>query len=162
MMRDFCSIVFVLPSAVNNTRHHAPVGSRVAPKLVRDQTPWSTTLPFQQLAEEALGRTPIAPWLDQDIDHVAVLVDCPPEILLAPVDVHEQFVQVPRVAQAFLPVPEDPGVRRTEPSTPRPNRFVGYGDAPLSEEIFSIAETQTEPVVEPGGVTDEGIGSRGN
>jgi hypothetical protein len=76
--------------------------------------------------------------------------------LLAPVDVHEQFVQVPRVTQASLPAPEDPGVRRTEPPTPLPNRLVGDGDAPLSEEIFGIAEAQAEPVVEPDGSWRQG------
>jgi hypothetical protein len=45
--------------------------------------------------------------------------------------------------------------RRTEPPTPLPNSLVGYGDAPLSEEIFGVSETQTEPVVEPDGVTDD-------
>ena len=154
-MRDFGSIVFVLLRAVNNRGHHETVGRRVTAKLVRDQTPWRTALPFQQFPEEAFGRAPIAPGLAKDVDHVAVLVDGPPEILLAPVDIHEQFVQVPRVAQASLPAPEDPGVRRTEPPTPLPNRLVRYGDAPLSEEIFGIAEAQTEPVVEPDGVTDD-------
>ena len=36
-----------------------------------------------------------------------------------------------------------------------PNRLVGHGDAPLSEETFGIAEAQTETVVEPDGVTDD-------
>ena len=54
-----------------------------------------------------------------------------------------------------LPAPEDPGVRRTEPPTPLPNRLVRHGDAPLREEIFGIAEAHTEPVVEPDGVTDD-------
>ena len=57
--------------------------------------------------------------------------------------------------QASLPAPEDPRVRRTEPPTPLPNRLVGHGDAPLSDEIFGIAEAQTEPVVEPDGLTDD-------
>jgi hypothetical protein len=86
------------------------------------------------------GRPAIAPGLEENVDHAAVLVDGSPEILLAPVDVHEQFVQVPCVTQASLPAPEDPGVRGTEPPTPLPNRLVGDGDAPLSEEIFGIAE----------------------
>jgi hypothetical protein len=63
LMRDFGSIVFVLLSAVNNTRHHDAVGRRIAAKLVRDQTPWRTALPFQQLTEEAFGGTQIAPSL---------------------------------------------------------------------------------------------------
>src|SRR6266566_2199029 len=113
LMGDFRSIVFVLPSAVKDTRHHAPVGRRVAAKLVRDQTPRHTGLPFQQLTEEASCRTPIAPWLDEDVDHIAVLVDGPPEILLATLDVHEQFVQVPGVAQASLSAPQDSHISMT-------------------------------------------------
>jgi hypothetical protein len=89
LMRDFGSIVFVLLRVVHDRRHHDAVGSRVAAKLVRDQTPWLTALPFQQFTEEASGRTPITPGLDEDVDHVAVLVDGPPEILLATLDVDE-------------------------------------------------------------------------
>src|SRR5713101_6396829 len=95
LMRDFGSIVLVLLRAVNDRGHHEAVGRRVAAKLVGDQTLWRTALPFQQLTEEAFGRTPIAPGLDEEVDHVAVLVDGPPEILLATLDIHEQFVQGP-------------------------------------------------------------------
>ena len=56
-------------------------------------------MPFQQQTEKARGGTPIAPGLDEEVDHVTVLVNCPPHILLLALDVHEQFVQVPRVAQ---------------------------------------------------------------
>jgi hypothetical protein len=55
---------------------------------------------------------------------------------------------------------EDPGVRRTEPPTPLPNRLVGHGDAPLSKKIFDIAEAQTETMVEPNGVTDDFLRNR--
>jgi hypothetical protein len=78
--------------AVNDRRHHEGVGRRVTAQLVGDQTPWRTALPFQQLPEEACGRMPIAPGLEEDVDHVAVLVHGPPPILLAPVNVYEQFV----------------------------------------------------------------------
>jgi len=105
--------------------------------------------------EKAFGCAPIAPWLNEDVDHVTVLVDGPPQILQATVDVHEQFVQVPRVAQGSLPLPQDTSVRRTELLTPLPNRLVGHSDAPLSEEIFGIAEAQTETVVQPDGMTDD-------
>jgi hypothetical protein len=86
--------------------------------------------------------------------------DCPPEIVLATLDIHERLVQVPRVAQASLPAPEDPGVLGTERLTPLPNRLVGHGDAPLGEEIFSISEAQTETMVKPDGVTDISGGNR--
>src|SRR6266849_1682648 len=93
LMRDFGSIVFEPLRAVNDRRHYDGVGRRVTAQLVRDQTPWRTAQSFQQLPEEAFGCMPIAPGLEEEVDHVAVLVDGPPEILLAPLDVHEQFVQ---------------------------------------------------------------------
>src|SRR5712692_5712799 len=65
LMRDFGAIVLVLLRAVNDGWPHDAVGRRVAAKLLGDQTPWRTALPFQQLLEEAFGRTPIAPGLDE-------------------------------------------------------------------------------------------------
>ena len=98
---------------------------------------------------------PIAPGLDEDVDHIAVLVNGTPQILALALDVHDQFVQVPGVAQASSPAPERPGVRRTECPTPLPNRLVGHGDAPLCQEILGVSEAQTKAVVEPDGVADD-------
>ena len=76
------------------------------------------------------------------------------------VDVHEQFGQVPCIAQASSPAPERPGVRRTERLTPLPNSLVGNADAPLCQEIFGVSKTQTKAVIEPDGVTDDQGGNR--
>jgi len=38
--------------------------------------------------------------LNQDVDHVAVLIHSTPEILLLAVDSNEDFVQVPNIAEA--------------------------------------------------------------
>jgi hypothetical protein len=38
--------------------------------------------------------------------------------------------------------------------TPLTNGFIGHGDALFSEEFFDFTEAQTEPMVEPHGVTD--------
>jgi len=56
--------------------------------------------------------------LDENVDHLAILVDSPPQILSLTLDRHEQFVQVPGVAQATLSSPERPGVFDTELPTP--------------------------------------------
>ena len=47
------------------------------------------------------------------------------------------------------PAPQLPGVDRTEPLAPRPNRLVGDRHASLREEIVSIAEAAAESRVEP-------------
>ena len=78
--------------------------------------------------------------LDENIDYVTILVDSPPQILSLTLDRHEQFVQVPGVAQASLPSPERPGVFDTELPTPLSDGFVADCDTPLCKKIFHISE----------------------
>ena len=47
--------------------------------------------------------------LDQDVDHVAVLVHRAPEILPAAVEHHKQLVEMPRVAHSAAATPECAG-----------------------------------------------------
>jgi hypothetical protein len=44
----------------------------------------------------------IAVALNQDIDHVSILVHSPPEIVPLALDIHEELVQVPDVSQLPL------------------------------------------------------------
>ena len=67
-------------------------------------------MPLQQLAEEAFGGSPIATRLDEDIDHVTILIHGTPEILTPALDRHEDLIQVPRVAQTTLAALQSTGV----------------------------------------------------
>jgi hypothetical protein len=154
LMGHFRPIVLVARGAVNNRGHDGSVSRRVTAKLVGDQAPWLTALPFNSLRKKRLAAR-ITPGLDEDVDHITVLVDGPPEILLPTLDVHEQFVQVPGVAQPSTPASKHPGVLGTEGLTPLPNGLVGHGDTPLGQEILGISEAQTETVVQPDGMTDD-------
>ena len=119
----------------------------VAPQLVGDDPPGHAALTFQQLTEETFSRTPIAARLEQDVDHVAVLVNGTPGILPLPLDGHEEFVEVPRIAQATLSPLEGTGVRGAELQTPQSDGLVGDDDPPLCQEIFDISKAQAEAVV---------------
>ena len=88
-MRDLNSVVFVLPSTVDHGRHHGAVCRRVAAQLVRSQPARLAALSFQQLAEEPLGRPPIATRLHENVEDVTVLVHGPPQIMLPSLDPHE-------------------------------------------------------------------------
>src|SRR4029453_7375978 len=155
LMGDFSSIVRVLVRDVAHGRHHRPTSRRIAPQLVRDETSRYRPLAFQQLPEEARGGVPIAPGLHKDVDHIAVLVDGPPEILLPPLDGDEQFVQIPHVTHLPPAAPQRSRIRRPEGPTPLPNRLVGDRDAALSQQILRIVEAETKAVIEPDGVTDD-------
>jgi len=61
--------------------HDLPLGRRVRLQLVRDHDPRRPALPLQQLAQQPLGRLGVAPALDQNVQHDAVLIDGAPEIV---------------------------------------------------------------------------------
>ena len=58
-----------------------------------------------------------------------VLVDRPPEILTKTANGHEEFVQMPDVADQPGPMPKPPRVREAEGFAPVPDGFVRDGDA---------------------------------
>ena len=65
------------------------MGSRVAAQLVGDESSRRTALSFQQRTEKARSGSPIAPGLEEDVDHVTVLVNRTPQISLLALDVYK-------------------------------------------------------------------------
>ena len=155
LMRDFCSIVFVLPGTVDHGRHHGAVRRRVAAQLVGDESSRLAALSFQQLAEEPNRRPPIAPRLYQDVDHVPVLVDGPPQVLLPALNPHEQLIEIPRVALPATPAPQPSSVLEPEGQAPLPDCLVRDRDSALGEEILDVSETEAESMIQPHCVTDD-------
>ena len=127
----------------------------IAPQLVGDEPPGLASLAFQQFAEEASGSTPIATRLDENVDHVAVLVDSTPEIVSLAPNVHEELIQVPRITQATLSPLEPASIFGTTLPAPLADSLVGDQDSPLGQKIFDITEAQAETVIEPDGVADD-------
>ena len=155
LMRDLGPIVLVTFRAMDDGRHDAPMRRRIASQLVGDQPPRHATLPLQQLAEESFGGFPITARLDEDIDHITVLIHRTPEVLTFALDRDEDLVQVPRVSQASLSALESTGVFRPEFDAPKSDRFIGNRDAALSQQILNISKAHAESVVEPDGVADD-------
>jgi len=140
---------------VDDRRHDDPVRGATAPEAVGDKAVRDTATPREQLAKEPRGGVAIPAGLEQEVDDLAVLVDSPPEILTLTVNGHEEFVQMPGVADRPGPMPEPPRVREAEGFAPVPDGFVRDGDAAVLEEVFDVAETQSEAVVESDGVADD-------
>jgi hypothetical protein len=61
----------------------------------------SILLTLQQSLEEPLGSVGIAPGLDEDIEHNAILIDGAPEILQHALDPNEHLVRVPLVSWSW-------------------------------------------------------------
>lgn len=86
-------MVEALVAAVSDTRHDALVRGLVAAQFGGYQYTRNILTAGEQFAEELLDYCLVAPDLDQDIQHVAVLVNSPPEILGLAVDLQEDFVE---------------------------------------------------------------------
>jgi hypothetical protein len=93
--------------------------------------------------------------LNEDVDHISILVDSPPEIVAFASYVLEEFIQVPDVSLATIPTSEVPSVLDSELLTPLPDCFVGDDDTPLCQEILNISKAQAESVIQPDSVTDD-------
>ncbi len=70
-------------------------------------------------------------------------------------NVHEEFIQVPRVAQPILAMLEGTGVRGAELQTPQSDSLVTDDDPPFCQKIFDISEAQAESMVEPNSMADD-------
>ena len=98
-VRDLGSVVGVRVRAMDDRRHHRAAGGPIAGQFVGDQPSRGTALPLQQPAEKADRRAAIPPGLDEDVDHVAVLVHGPPQVLLPASKPDEHLVQMPGVTE---------------------------------------------------------------
>ena len=63
---------------VLHRRHYFYLGRRIATEFVGDDRSWDIPKSFQQLAKELLGGPFVPPRLNEDVEHIAVLIDGPP------------------------------------------------------------------------------------
>ena len=155
LVRDFGSIVSVLVGVVDDGGHDLAVSGAVAFQLVGDKPPGRASLPLQPLAEDSFGGFPITARLDEDIEYITILIYRVPEVLAFALYLYENLVQVPRVTETTLSTLQSPSVFRSELDAPKSDRFIGNGDAALSQQVLDIAKAQAESVVQPDRVADD-------
>ena len=155
LVGDFGAIVLVTFRAMDYRWHDAAKRRRIASQLVGDQPTRHAALTLQQLAEEPFGGLPITARLDENIDHVTILINGTPKILPPALDRDEDLVQVPRITEAALPTLQASSVLRTKLEAPKPDRFVRNRDAALRQQFLNVPKAHAESVVEPDGVADD-------
>ncbi len=147
LVGDLRPIVRVSPRIMSHQGHDRSMCHTVTSKLVRDETKRFPSLTFQQSLKEPSCGTSVPTGLDEDVDHVAVLVHNPPEVLPPTVDGDEQFVQIPCIAETTLTAFQPAGVLDSEFDGPLSDRFISHVHATLSDQIFDLSKAQAESIV---------------
>ena len=133
--------------AVFDPRHDLLFGRLVAAQLIRDDHPRHVSQPLQQLTKEFLSCLLISAALDQNVEHLALLVHGSPQVMKVTVDPVEVFVQVPPVTRSRAPAAQVVGVGLAELQAPFTNDLVGEGDAAHSDNLFNIMVAVSEAEV---------------
>ncbi len=136
-------------------RHDRPECCTVTLQLFGNQAKRNPPLTSQEFAKEALRCTTVASRLDEDVDHVAVLIDGTPQIVPLTVDRDEHFVQEPGIAESTLPSSQSPSVIWSKLYAPAADCLVGDHNTSLRQQILGISQADTESVAEPDCVTDD-------
>jgi hypothetical protein len=91
-------IVEIPVLAVLDFRENLPLRRTVAFEFIGDDHPRDVLAPFEELAEELLRGVLVAPPLHQNIEHHAILIHRPPQIVSLLADCDEYLIQVPFIA----------------------------------------------------------------
>ena len=155
LMRDFSPVVLVLTRSMLNRGEKLTMGSRIAPEFVSDQLPGSFTLALQHFAKEAFSSLLVSSLRHQNIENIAVLIHCSPKVELLSLNLHEQLIDVPDVAQSALLLSDRARVSWPELLTPEADCLVGDDDPSFGQQILDVSKAECEAVVEPHGMTDD-------
>ena len=88
---------------------------------------------FQKQPQETLCSRAITTRLGKHIDHIAILVARPSQMLLFASYLYKNFVDLESIAEFLVPFLQSFGIFRSEIVAPQTNRFIAYGSTTLSE-----------------------------
>src|SRR5258708_11856831 len=142
LVRIFCTIVqpFVLPML--HPRQDLAFGCSIALQFIGDNHPWHILKLFEELPKKAFSRLFVPSALDQDIQHVAILIHCSPKIMRFPVDLQIHFIHVPFVSTTRATTTQLVGVGLPKCEAPLSHRFIGDDDPALRQKLFNVAKTE--------------------
>ncbi len=93
--------------------------------------------------------------LDEEIQHLTLVVDRPPEPVFTAADRNHHFIEVPMIARSRPRTADIRRNRRPELQEPPPDRLVGCVNTSLGEQFLEIPKGQCEPGREPDRVADD-------
>ena len=125
LMRILSAVILPLLPAVLDTGHDLSSRRAVALELICDDYSGYVFQPLQELAKELLRCFFISAALDQDVQNVAILIHCSPQIMNAPVNLEKHLIEVPPVAWSRTTMTQVVGISLTELEAPFSDSLIG-------------------------------------
>jgi len=110
---------------------------------------------LKQFHHEFLCGLCIPSALDEEIQHLTLVVDRPPEPVFTAADRNHHFIEVPMIARSRPRTADIRRDRRPELQEPPPDRLVGCVNTSLGQQFLDIPKGQREPGIEPDRVADD-------
>ena len=140
---------------MSHSRQDYFLGGAIASKLVGNDYAGPAMTSFQELSEEPHRSKTVPLRLNQNVNHGSMLIDSPSQIVLHPVDLQEDFVQKPFVAQLGPSPLQFGGIRCAKGIAPAPDRLVAQMDSSIRHHQFYFAETHGKIKVQPYALRDD-------
>jgi hypothetical protein len=130
-MRSLGTVIRILLGVMEGSGQRMTSRGRVAAELVGHQPSRLFPLACQNLAEESLGSGRIATPLHEYIEHIAVLINGSPQIVLLSAYFDEHLVDIPCIAEPTLASFQCHAIAKPELQTPAAYGLVGNLDTAL-------------------------------
>src|ERR1019366_7291875 len=115
---------------------------------------------LQQPSEKPFGRLAISPWLNEDVEHDAVLIHGTPQIMLHALDPDEHLIHVPLVPRSWSAASQAVCEGLAKLLAPLTNRLIRDDNATFSQKQLNVPQAEAEHVVQPDSGAD-GLGGEG-
>ncbi len=155
LMRVLRAIIEIPMLAMLDSRENLSLGRSVAFQFVSDNHTRHVGQALEEFAKEFLRGSLVSSTLHQNIQHVPVLIHCPPQVVALAPDGKHKLVEGPLVPRPRTTATQLVGIRLTKLAAPFTDSFIGDEHASGKEQFLNIAGTQTESEVEPHGVADD-------
>ncbi len=104
LVRILCTVICITTYVVFCIGQHIPDGSRITFETIGDNDSRRPALAFKYFPKEPLSCNPVTTPLHQDVQNIAVLVDCALKINMFAIDLDEHLVTEPPIrALNFTP-----------------------------------------------------------
>ena len=105
----------------------------ITSQLIGHYFPGFPFMIFQQALEKTLCCLAITPPLKKHVNHLTILIDCTPKVVLLALDLHKYFIDEEGIAVTTMPMLKSSGKLGSKLDAPQANRLIADSNPALGQ-----------------------------